>query len=720
MVGTSGLPLAGVEAIVEGLSSFQGDVRQMNSALDSIRPRGTLLQNIFSSAWETVKNFGREVLNVAEYALGHILGDTVEWVIGKIGELISATIDAGSEFQTLELRLERLNFNSLIESGTEFNAAQKLAIELTKSQLEWLQKLAATTPYDNTDISNVYTLARSYGFADDAARGLTEDIVNFASGMGLGNTEIERIIVNFGQMTQQGKVTQREMTDLARGAFVPVNDILKRMQKNLGLSSDELTEFRKTAASVPEFMKAFSQIVDERFSGSAERMAKTFKAASDNAQDVVKSIGGLRVVKPILDVIGERVAAFVSAFTDNPERWNRLVDAASHLGAALSSVISGILGLLPSTESVADSVVSAVERIANWVDTHRADIIGFFQGIGDTVRDKIIPWVQDHLVPLFDRISGWVTENGPTINEFFSTVGQIIADLFKSITNQPGKQGGGGDILDSITEFMKFVIENKEEIEKWVKILWSVFVVWQVLSTIWNIAIGIVISLAGFILGLVSAFSGLYAILGVVIPIISSLLIPLALVVGAVALVILWFKALKIVFGESVAAWTAAIAAIKIGQDQLKANFLNMINNIKTAFTNGNWIGIGKAIVDGIANGVKTYASTIITAAKNAAMAAYNAAKAALGISSPSKLFMQIGQFTMEGFAQGIENAAGLAVEAMQSAVGAVAMPAISSMAAAQGNTSTTNNNLSLTVNSSAPSENIIQDFNMLGSLVGA
>src|SRR5688572_22511169 len=142
----------GVEAVVEGLSAFIRDTRRMNDALDKIRPQGTLLTRMFSGVTDAMGSFGREILNVAEHALGHLLSEAIQFVIQKLGELISATIEAGAEFQTMELRLNRLNFNSLVESGDTYKQALKAATEVTKEQLHWIQKLAITTPYDAQDV----------------------------------------------------------------------------------------------------------------------------------------------------------------------------------------------------------------------------------------------------------------------------------------------------------------------------------------------------------------------------------------------------------------------------------------------------------------------------------------------------------------------------------------------------------------------------------------
>ncbi|QPL14678.1 tape measure protein [Gordonia phage Schwartz33] len=70
---------------------------------------------------------------------------------------------------------------------------------------------------------------------------------------------------------------------------------------------------------------------------------------------------------------------------------------------------------------------------------------------------------------------------------------------------------------------------------------------------------------------------------------------------------------------------------------------------------------VGKAIVDGIAYAIRDGVSTVINAAKDLASNALNAAKNALGIKSPSKRFYEVGEWVVEGFANGVKSKDSLA-----------------------------------------------------------
>jgi tape measure domain-containing protein len=827
----------GLEALVKGLAKFLGDMGKINSSLDRVRSHGTLLQKAFGTIGDAMSAFGGHVVRIAEYALGKLLADAIQWVTRTLGELIQSTIEAGAEFQILELRLERLNFNDLVNSGMEYNEAMAEAAKLTKEQLDWIQKLAAATPYDAQDIANVYTLARSYSFNAEAASGLTETIIDFAAGMGLGNTEIERIIVNLGQMVQQGKVTGREMTDLARGAFVPVNDILKRMQENTGLTGAEFESFRNTGEGVNAFLEAFTQIVEERFAGASERMAQTFKGATDNMKDLVKSMLGMNVVRPILDAIGKRLSGFVSLFTDNEDRWNAMVKATTRIGEEMVKILDAVFGLLPEGEELADGFVAGLNGIADWLSDHRDDIVDFFISVSNTIKNDVIPFVRDQLIPAIaqfvrwildnkdymlnaierigtfihtyiirtvERIAEWVNQNRPMIDEFFKSLVDIIARVIQNLTGQNVE--GGTDFLSSILSIiqsiMTFINENKAGIADFIAAWIRLSIILDVIKTIFSFLIGVVIGVVTVVAKLTAAFIFISNPIGGLIVLITFLLTMLlafgkqvGTTIGQIVYIFRWMTAMIMVGVQQIKDWllgriqsavqgavakfeemkagvvakvveiaqsvqakfteikTAIATRVEEAWNTVKAKFasirdevVNRVteawNTVKAKFASIrdevvnrvteawkkvqsiDWAKVGAGMISGMVQGVLSGAASLIDAVVGAAVSAYEAALAALGIASPSKLFMEVGELTMEGMAIGIRRAAGLAAEAMGSAMSQVAMPAVALPSVAAGASAPTQvynstRNYNLSIQTSAASEPIIQDFNMLESLGG-
>lgn len=69
-------------------------------------------------------------------------------------------------------------------------------------------------------------------------------------------------------------------------------------------------------------------------------------------------------------------------------------------------------------------------------------------------------------------------------------------------------------------------------------------------------------------------------------------------------------------------------------------------------------IELGLGVTEGMERGLQRGESAVTAMARRVAIAAFNAAKAALGVHSPSRKFAELGKFSMEGFALGLEKSA--------------------------------------------------------------
>lgn len=107
-------------------------------------------------------------------------------------------------------------------------------------------------------------------------------------------------------------------------------------------------------------------------------------------------------------------------------------------------------------------------------------------------------------------------------------------------------------------------------------------------------------------------------------------------------------------------------SAMRSGMTGFSAEARTGVNNANTQVQSGvtqmqsqtrakssSFNEIGRFLMQGLINGVKAMVGPLVVAAANAALAAYNAAKRALGISSPSKLFHQLGRWSVLGAAAG-------------------------------------------------------------------
>ena len=134
--------------------------------------------------------------------------------------------------------------------------------------------------------------------------------------------------------------------------------------------------------------------------------------------------------------------------------------------------------------------------------------------------------------------------------------------------------------------------------------------------------------------------------------------------------------------------WNGIVAATSAGIEAVVGFFGSGIRNISATILNWSpiglfyrafaavmsWFGVelpntftgfGQMIMQGLANGITAGISWVVDKARAAASAVTNTAKSVLGIHSPSRVFHQLGGYTMQGFEQGLLSGAAMPINAM-------------------------------------------------------
>lgn len=621
---------AGVMLVVEGLSQFKNNMGKatdslsnfgraaiaLKAILQKLRPEPTLLERAFSSLGKNIKNFAQNIIGrILTIAFGVLVRDTIRGTITAIGNMIDTVARATYEFQRLEVRLNQFNLITLMEQGLSYNEAMEDTIALTKEQLGWTIKLAKSSPYDASDVTNAYTLARSYGFVDTKSKKLTDAILNFASGMGLENTAIERIITNMGQMVQQGKITGTELRDLARGSFVPVNKILGMVAKNIGVTTEELNKMRKAGTTDPQwFIDAFIQMVDKDFAGASEKMSQTLQFAIANLKDMFGGLAAWLIGSPVAKAMGKFIAGFVEAFSaNNDERYNKLIAIFERIGYSITRIISKIFDFLPGVGDLADSLLKLFDDFATWLVKNEHEIvkwgkdaIDFFRQVGYSIKVDLIPWIKNELIPQLEKFGKWWKENGPLVLKI-------------------------------------------------IKLIAAGWLIWEVAATIIRGVLGVVIAFIGPLVKLLMGLSGLNFILNLVSAVLDAAGVSLSSLLGPV----LAIGAAIVTAGLLWALWGNKMA--EIGQ------------KIYDIIAKKDWTALGKLMVDGLVAGLMIGSfglfGVVIWLAKTA-MGIWNSF---FKMKSPSKLMEESGINITTGLAKGMAKGAGLVKDVTNATANAIA-----------------------------------------------
>lgn len=168
------------------------------------------------------------------------------------------------------------------------------------------------------------------------------------------------------------------------------------------------------------------------------------------------------------------------------------------------------------------------------------------------------------------------------------------------------------------------------------------------------------------VISVVAIGAALFALVAIIALVIASavimaviLLSPFLLAAAGVYLLIAAFNWITTTLNDAViAAFRAAGAAIS-GAFSAAGNAVgaafSYIVSLLSAFTGIDLSAAGTKIVTGLVNGIKSGATFVIEAIKSLGTSAMSALTSVLGIHSPSRVFAMYGEYTAQGFGQGVE-----------------------------------------------------------------
>ena len=144
-------------------------------------------------------------------------------------------------------------------------------------------------------------------------------------------------------------------------------------------------------------------------------------------------------------------------------------------------------------------------------------------------------------------------------------------------------------------------------------------------------------------------------------------------------IIMAFIKALPQILSAGLQLMVALLQGIVKGFASIPRAVMAKARQIPSAIKSGvgNLAGIGRDMIAGLWNGIKAKFDSVIAKVKALASKLPKAVKKVLGIGSPSRVFRQLGAWTGEGFALGIESM-GKSVE--QATLGLVSIPSMNAM----------------------------------------
>lgn len=476
-------------------------------------------------------------------------------------------------------------------------------------------------------------------------------------------------------------------------------------------------KFLKGAAAGAETMGAKWQELKESvqnqlgqvFLDNADSIKKALEDLGPVLKDFIKEVGPvfpdlIKGVGSFIGKIGELINWYKELSPSQQEFVDKMMLAAIVMGpvvlllGVLGTAIGGITALLGFLASTAGLVVVgillaglAIFGIVKYFQRLYAEggkFKEFWDNLWKETKELIQPFIDDWNNNIYPKIKSGLDQIKNAINQVkgsFDSFGggaKKFYTIIMSMVAAPagvvfgilrGLWGAVGSLFQAVSSFISGIIKIFGGIitfivgvftGDWQKAWDGIKMIWDglwdaIVGTIVNVFKAIVEFVKGFVEGIVDFFTWLWDVL------VGHSIIP-----DMVNAILEWFK--KMVdkgaqfvknlgkpfvnfYNDHIKPF---IDGVKRGADNALDKIKELPEKIKNAFKSaGSWlIDAGKSIVNGLVDGVKRMGGTLKNAILNLIPAPVRGiVENALGIHSPSTVFMEYGKNVVEGFIQGVE-----------------------------------------------------------------
>lgn len=393
----------------------------------------------------------------------------------------------------------------------------------------------------------------------------------------------------------------------------------------------------------------------------------------------------------VILAIGALIGVFVYLWRTNEDFKNKVIE----IWNAISSFLKPII------ESIASFISDKWNALLAWWNENQQAIFDKAKSIWDSIVNVIQPIIETvvtFITEKWNAFSEWWGENQQGIFEKISTVWNSIVEFV-----QPIIQAVSDFIMDVFGIVAEWWSENQQ------LILDTVITVWNAIRETFSTVLSAIQEIVSLVLGKLKAFwdkwgSDIKTVTQAVWTIVSNLFQgSLKNILSIVTTIINQIKnvfqlamniikgVINVALGIMQGDWSRVLSGIKtiVGgfKDFVVNTFRNLMNLAKSLVSNGintikntfnslkniDLFGVGKNIIQGLVNGIRSMVGAVGRAISDVASNIKGKIQGALGIHSPSRWMRDmIGKNMMLGWEVGIDKNAKIPAKAMNDALDVV------------------------------------------------
>lgn len=285
-------------------------------------------------------------------AAGNMIADFAKKAASELGKVVQSGVDYNASMESY-----LTNFKVML--GNEELAAAKLAE---------LRKMAASTPFALSDLTEGTQTLLQFGIAADD----TTDVLKQLGDISLGNADkLQTLVRAYGKMSSAQKVTLENVNMMIDAGFNPLNQICDATGESMSDLYKRISDGRVSFEELQYAVQAATSEGGQFYNGMLEA-SQTFSGRMSTLKDNVAALTG-ELTSGLFAALGDLVVKLndvVTSFLDSDEKMAQLKDtigiATSVVAAAGAAFLAykGYVALATAAE-VAHTVATTAMTAAN-------------------------------------------------------------------------------------------------------------------------------------------------------------------------------------------------------------------------------------------------------------------------------------------------------------------------------------------------------------------
>nr|DAH98920.1 MAG TPA: tail tape measure protein [Caudoviricetes sp.] len=499
---------------------------------------------------------------------------------------------------------------SIVKLGIDGNASLETSItswttllgtqEQAKQMMDDITNYAASTPFSKVGVDEMAKQLSNAGFAGEDLFNQLTKFGNMGSAFGIQEDSLKEMVRQYSQV-QMAQVAYTEDLNILQDRGIP---IYKGLAEVMGVTVAEVKKMAGEGKITADIYNEAINSIASNTEGAMEAQSKTFSGLMSTLQDVTSNIV-TKIVEPLFNKVNELLNIAMPIL----DSFNSKLNEGQSFWTALKETVDEFLPSLNPVMEIMENLGEAITTGLGWIMDNGEALIGIVISLGTAM---LVLNVANMIQGMVEAYKAWkIATEGMTIAQWLmntallaNPIGLVVAAIAGLIVWLVYLWNTNDGFRDAVTSAWNKILEVGKNVWNWISNFFTVSIP-NAINTAINFFSQLPTKIGTFLSNSITKMSQFVRDLG-----------------------------------------SKGLEAAK-----------NLISNITSGLSGlpSKMFEIGKNIIQGMINGVKNMASKVVDSVKGVVNNAISGAKKLLGIHSPSRVFMEIGEYTSEGMAIGIE-----------------------------------------------------------------